>query len=186
MHEIWQALYSPVCIFKIIFSSSIISCNCYKYLLIDFHQNNEITCRTNTPRKQGGLGNMKIPLLADKTMEISRAYGVLKEDDGISFRWDTCQSKPLIYSSFTFSIGFECPDNLMIYCCILMYCAPVMNWPMDIINFTHASENKFLVYLRENLLNLYWSNLELIFFIKLGIFANKYVDLEISMKSILF
>lgn len=40
----------------------------------------------NTPRKQGGLGNMKIPLLADKTMEISRAYGVLKEDDGISFR----------------------------------------------------------------------------------------------------
>lgn len=29
---------------------------------------------------------MKIPLLADKTMEISRAYGVLKEDDGISFR----------------------------------------------------------------------------------------------------
>lgn len=41
---------------------------------------------TNTPRKQGGLGNMKIPLLADKTMEISRAYGVLKEDDGISFR----------------------------------------------------------------------------------------------------
>lgn len=95
MHEIWQALYSPVCIFKIIFSSSIISCNCYKYLLIDFHQNNEITCRTNTPRKQGGLGNMKIPLLADKTMEISRAYGVLKEDDGISFRWDTCQSKPI-------------------------------------------------------------------------------------------
>lgn len=41
---------------------------------------------TNTPRKQGGLGNMKIPLLADKTMEISRAYGVLKEDEGISFR----------------------------------------------------------------------------------------------------
>ncbi|XP_022313312.1 peroxiredoxin prdx-2-like isoform X2 [Crassostrea virginica] len=40
----------------------------------------------NTPRKQGGLGNMKIPLLADKTMEISRAYGVLKEDEGIPFR----------------------------------------------------------------------------------------------------
>lgn len=29
---------------------------------------------------------MKIPLLADKTMEISRAYGVLKEDEGIPFR----------------------------------------------------------------------------------------------------
>lgn len=40
----------------------------------------------NTPRKQGGLGEMKIPLLADKTAEISRAYGVLKEDAGLSFR----------------------------------------------------------------------------------------------------
>jgi alkyl hydroperoxide reductase subunit AhpC len=40
----------------------------------------------NTPRKQGGLGPMKIPLLADKTMEISRRYGVLKEDAGLPFR----------------------------------------------------------------------------------------------------
>jgi len=38
------------------------------------------------PRKEGGLGDMKIPLLADKSMAISRAYGVLKEDEGISFR----------------------------------------------------------------------------------------------------
>ena len=42
--------------------------------------------RVNTPRKQGGLGNMKIPLIADKTMEISKKYGVLKEDDGVAFR----------------------------------------------------------------------------------------------------
>jgi len=40
----------------------------------------------NTPRKQGGLGNMNIPLLADKTLEISRMYNCLKEDEGISFR----------------------------------------------------------------------------------------------------
>jgi len=40
----------------------------------------------NTPRKQGGLGSMKIPLLADKNMEISKKYGVLKEDDGVAFR----------------------------------------------------------------------------------------------------
>lgn len=40
----------------------------------------------NTPRKQGGLGSMKIPLLADKTCEIAKAYGVLKEDEGIAFR----------------------------------------------------------------------------------------------------
>ena len=37
-------------------------------------------------RKHGGLGQMKIPLLADKNMAISRAYGVLKEDEGLSFR----------------------------------------------------------------------------------------------------
>jgi len=40
----------------------------------------------NTPRKAGGLGDMKIPLLADKSMAISRAYGVLKEDEGLDFR----------------------------------------------------------------------------------------------------
>jgi len=38
------------------------------------------------PRKQGGLGPMNIPLLADKTGEISKHYGVLKEDAGIAFR----------------------------------------------------------------------------------------------------
>ena len=29
---------------------------------------------------------MNIPLLADKSMEISKAYGVLKDDAGLSFR----------------------------------------------------------------------------------------------------
>merc|ERR1712098_78311 len=37
-------------------------------------------------RKEGGLGDMQIPLLADKNMAISRAYGVLKEDEGLTFR----------------------------------------------------------------------------------------------------
>ncbi|XP_075731204.1 peroxiredoxin 2 isoform X1 [Rhipicephalus microplus] len=40
----------------------------------------------NTPRKEGGLGEMNIPLLADKNSKIARAYGVLKEDEGIPFR----------------------------------------------------------------------------------------------------
>lgn len=40
----------------------------------------------NTPRKQGGLGSMNIPLLADKNLEIARAYGVLDEATGIAFR----------------------------------------------------------------------------------------------------
>jgi peroxiredoxin 1 len=29
---------------------------------------------------------MNIPLIADKTLEISRKYGVLKEDEGIAYR----------------------------------------------------------------------------------------------------
>lgn len=40
----------------------------------------------NTPRKQGGLGEMKIPLLADKSGKIARDYGVYIEEEGISFR----------------------------------------------------------------------------------------------------
>lgn len=40
----------------------------------------------NTARKQGGLGQLNIPLLADKSMKISRDYGVLDEDSGIPFR----------------------------------------------------------------------------------------------------
>lgn len=40
----------------------------------------------NTPRNQGGLGQMNIPILADKSMSIARAYGVLDEDTGVPFR----------------------------------------------------------------------------------------------------
>jgi len=40
----------------------------------------------NTPRKQGGLGPMSIPILADKTGEIARRWGVMKDDEGIAFR----------------------------------------------------------------------------------------------------
>lgn len=40
----------------------------------------------NTPRKQGGLGELNIPLLADKSMKISRDYEVLDEESGIPFR----------------------------------------------------------------------------------------------------
>jgi peroxiredoxin 1 len=40
----------------------------------------------NTPRKEGGLGNISYPLLADKSMTVARSYGVLQEESGISFR----------------------------------------------------------------------------------------------------
>lgn len=34
-----------------------------------------------TPRNQGGVGDLKIPLLADISKKISKAYGVLVEDE---------------------------------------------------------------------------------------------------------
>uniref|UniRef100_A0A3B3ZP94 thioredoxin-dependent peroxiredoxin n=1 Tax=Periophthalmus magnuspinnatus TaxID=409849 RepID=A0A3B3ZP94_9GOBI len=42
--------------------------------------------RINTPRKQGGLGQMKIPLLSDLTHQISKDYGVYLEDQGHTLR----------------------------------------------------------------------------------------------------
>ncbi|XP_037936309.1 peroxiredoxin 1-like isoform X1 [Teleopsis dalmanni] len=41
---------------------------------------------SNIARRQGGLGEMDIPLLADKSMKIARDYGVLDEETGIPFR----------------------------------------------------------------------------------------------------
>ncbi len=39
------------------------------------------------PRKEGGLGpDLKMPLIADRSMKISRDYNVLLEDEGISLR----------------------------------------------------------------------------------------------------
>jgi len=40
----------------------------------------------NTPCTDGGLGEINIPILADPTHAISKAYQVYKEDEGIAFR----------------------------------------------------------------------------------------------------
>ncbi|XP_071477024.1 peroxiredoxin-1-like [Diadema antillarum] len=40
----------------------------------------------NTPRKQGGLGPMKIPLLSDMNKKVAEDYGVLLKDAGIALR----------------------------------------------------------------------------------------------------
>ncbi|KAJ2771158.1 Peroxiredoxin [Coemansia linderi] len=37
-------------------------------------------------RKDGGVGPVAVPMLADRTMEMSRSYGVLNEDEGRAFR----------------------------------------------------------------------------------------------------
>ena len=39
-----------------------------------------------TPRKKGGLGNMKIPIIGDNTKEIASKYGVLVNEAGIALR----------------------------------------------------------------------------------------------------
>ena len=41
----------------------------------------------NTPRSQGGLGKMNIPIVADTTKQISRDYGVLLEGEGVALRY---------------------------------------------------------------------------------------------------
>jgi len=40
----------------------------------------------NTPRAQGGLGEMDIPIISDLTRQISRDYGVMLEDEGHTLR----------------------------------------------------------------------------------------------------
>ncbi len=40
----------------------------------------------NTPRKEGGIGPVKYPLVSDLTKQISRDYGVLLEGAGIALR----------------------------------------------------------------------------------------------------
>ena len=40
----------------------------------------------NTPRKDGGLGQMKIPLIADVTKSMARDYNVLIEEGGVALR----------------------------------------------------------------------------------------------------
>ncbi len=41
----------------------------------------------NTPRKEGGLGKLDIPLLSDLTHSISKDYGVYLEDNGHTLRY---------------------------------------------------------------------------------------------------
>lgn len=40
----------------------------------------------NTPRKQGGLGHINYPIVADLNKSIARSYGVLLEEEGVALR----------------------------------------------------------------------------------------------------
>ena len=56
------------------------TCNDSNFMLLLLRQ------RVNTSRKEGGLGQMKIPLLADKSGKVCQDYGVYLEDAGIPLR----------------------------------------------------------------------------------------------------
>ncbi|CAG5077389.1 Oidioi.mRNA.OKI2018_I69.PAR.g8699.t1.cds [Oikopleura dioica] len=40
----------------------------------------------NQPKKEGGLGEVDIPIIADTNHALSKAFGVLKKDEGIPYR----------------------------------------------------------------------------------------------------
>lgn len=40
----------------------------------------------NTPRAEGGLGELNYPLISDLTKQVARDYGVLLEDEGVALR----------------------------------------------------------------------------------------------------
>ena len=45
------------------------------------------TFRIKTPRKEGGLGPIQIPLMSDLTHQMSKDYGVYLEDAGHTLRF---------------------------------------------------------------------------------------------------
>merc|ERR1712149_126299 len=46
----------------------------------------DFDCLTECLQEALRLGEMKIPILADTTHAVAKAYGCLKEDEGIAFR----------------------------------------------------------------------------------------------------
>jgi hypothetical protein len=54
----------------------------------------------NTPREQGGLGNIQIPLLSDLTHQISKDYGVYLQDVGHALRYRIKQRTIIFRSLF--------------------------------------------------------------------------------------
>ena len=55
----------------------------------------------NAPRKQGGLGPVNIPLISDPKGTIAQDYGVLRADEGISFRLFTTDDKGILWKITT-------------------------------------------------------------------------------------
>lgn len=83
----WLALL-PLCLVVTCCFFETLKVKCYWFIFLLLNPFLACFQRTNTPRKQGGLGSMKIPLVSDTRHTISSDYGVLKEDEGIAYRLD--------------------------------------------------------------------------------------------------
>ena len=57
------------------------------YSLVPIFDDRFLLAWINTPREQGGLGKIQIPLLADLTHQISKDYGVYLQDVGHALRY---------------------------------------------------------------------------------------------------
>lgn len=55
-------------------------------LLISTDSEFSLLSWNRTAAADGGLGGVAVPLLSDKSLQISRAYGVLQEDKGVALR----------------------------------------------------------------------------------------------------
>jgi peroxiredoxin 1 len=43
--------------------------------------------RLSIPRKEAGIHGLQIPLIADKSMSITKQYGILDEEEGFAYRF---------------------------------------------------------------------------------------------------
>jgi alkyl hydroperoxide reductase subunit AhpC len=56
-------------------------------IILDFHFSISRFDRLSIPHKAGGIRGVQIPLIADKSMAVTKQYGVLNEEEGIAYRF---------------------------------------------------------------------------------------------------
>jgi alkyl hydroperoxide reductase subunit AhpC len=86
----------------------------------------------NTPRNKGGLGDMKIPILADITKQISKDYGVLFDEEGHPFRGTFLIDPKGILRQITVNdlpVGRNVDETLRLLEAVLFYCINLLLYP---------------------------------------------------------
>jgi len=85
----YPGLFSYTCPTELIaFSDRIEEFKRIKAEVVTISTNSKFSHLTSTklPRKERGLGEMRIPLLSDESRKISRDYNVLNEEKGVAYR----------------------------------------------------------------------------------------------------